>query len=37
VGATDYFFHYELPKIGAWLQVVERRDPTCATLPEEAF
>ncbi|VTU28045.1 Acyl-CoA dehydrogenase [Variovorax sp. PBL-H6] len=37
VGATDYFFHYELPKIGAWLQVVERRDPTCTALPEEAF
>ncbi|VTU32937.1 Acyl-CoA dehydrogenase [Variovorax sp. PBS-H4] len=37
VGATDYFFHYELPKIGAWLQVVERRDTTCAALPEEAF
>ncbi|OUM02921.1 acyl-CoA dehydrogenase [Variovorax sp. JS1663] len=37
VGAADYFFHYELPKIDAWLQVVERRDPTCAALPEEAF
>jgi hypothetical protein len=37
IGATDYFFHYELPKIGAWLQVVERRDPTCTALPEEAF
>jgi butyryl-CoA dehydrogenase len=37
LGATDYFFHYELPKIGAWLNVVERRDTTCATLPEEAF
>ncbi|PNG52468.1 MULTISPECIES: acyl-CoA dehydrogenase [unclassified Variovorax] len=37
VGAADYFFHYELPKIGAWLQVVERRDPTCTSLPEEAF
>lgn len=37
VGATDFFFHYELPKIGAWLNVVERRDPTCAALPEEAF
>ncbi|MDM0035515.1 acyl-CoA dehydrogenase [Variovorax sp. J22P271] len=37
LGAADFFFHYELPKIGAWLQVVERRDPTCATLPEEAF
>lgn len=37
IGATDYFFNYELPKIGAWLHVVERRDPTCAALPEEAF
>jgi butyryl-CoA dehydrogenase len=37
LGATDYFFHYELPKIGAWLQVVEQRDPTCTALPEEAF
>ncbi|MBT2324072.1 acyl-CoA dehydrogenase [Variovorax paradoxus] len=37
IGATDYFFNYELPKIGAWLQVVERRDLTCAALPEEAF
>ncbi|HYP69290.1 MAG TPA: acyl-CoA dehydrogenase [Variovorax sp.] len=37
VGATDYFFNYELPKIGAWLNVVERRDPTCVDMPEEAF
>ncbi|MBB3176442.1 acyl-CoA dehydrogenase [Variovorax sp. Sphag1AA] len=37
VGATDFFFNYELPKIGAWLNVVESRDPTCAALPEEAF
>jgi butyryl-CoA dehydrogenase len=37
VGAAAYFFHYELPKIGAWLEVVERRDPTCTQLPEEAF
>ncbi|HEY2256592.1 MAG TPA: acyl-CoA dehydrogenase [Variovorax sp.] len=37
IGATDFFFHYELPKIGAWLGVVERRDMTCADLPEEAF
>ena len=22
---------------GAWLRVVETRDPTCATMPEEAF
>ncbi|MDB5860626.1 MAG: acyl-CoA dehydrogenase protein, partial [Ramlibacter sp.] len=35
--AARYFFHYELPKIGAWLRVVETRDPTCATMPEEAF
>lgn len=37
VGAMTYFFHYELPKIGAWLQVVESRDPVCAELPEDAF
>ena len=36
-GATAYFFHYELPKIGAWLNVVESCDPVCAQLPEEAF
>jgi butyryl-CoA dehydrogenase len=35
--ATRFFFHYELPKIGAWLQVVERRDMTCAELPEDSF
>ncbi len=35
--ATRYFFHYELPKIGAWLAVVATRDPTCAEMPEEAF
>ncbi len=35
--ACRYFFRYELPKIGAWLQVVASRDPTCADLPEEAF
>jgi hypothetical protein len=35
--ATRYFFHYELPKIGAWLRVVSSRDPTCADMPEEAF
>lgn len=37
LAACRYFFHYELPKIGAWLQVVDSRDQTCATLPEEAF
>jgi alkylation response protein AidB-like acyl-CoA dehydrogenase len=35
--AQRYFFHYELPKIGAWLNVVVSRDPTCAAMPEEAF
>jgi len=37
MGALRYFYHYELPKIGAWLQVVTNRDQTCAELPEEAF
>ncbi len=36
-GATAYFYHYELPKIGAWLRVVAQRDRTCADLPESAF
>jgi butyryl-CoA dehydrogenase len=35
--AARYFFRYELPRIPAWLRVVETRDPTCATTPEEAF
>jgi len=35
--AAQYFFHYELPKLDAWLQVVSTRDMTCANLPEEAF
>nr|WP_315168662.1 acyl-CoA dehydrogenase [uncultured Limnohabitans sp.] len=35
--ACRYFFRFELPKIGAWLNVVKSRDPTCADLPEEAF
>lgn len=35
--AMRYFFHYELPRIPAWLRVVETRDPTCADMPEEAF
>ena len=37
LGATRYFYHYELPKISAWLQVVVSRDLTCANLPEDAF
>ncbi len=35
--ANRYFYHYELPKVGAWLKVVESRDMTCADLPQEAF
>jgi butyryl-CoA dehydrogenase len=35
--AARYFFRYELPKIDAWLKVVESRDMTCADFPEEAF
>ena len=35
--ACRYFYRYELPKIGAWLNVVSSRDPTCANLAEEAF
>ena len=37
MGAARYFFHYELPKIGAWLNVVNGCDMTCAELAEEAF
>ena len=37
IGAMQYFFRYELPKIGPWLRVVETRDDTCARLAEEAF
>ena len=37
LAAMRYFFHYELPKIAAWLNVVSSRDQTCAELPEEAF
>ena len=29
--------HYELPKIGAWLQVVQLRDLTCVDFPADAF
>jgi butyryl-CoA dehydrogenase len=35
--AARYFFHYELPKIDAWLKVVATRDLTCAQVPEDAF
>jgi butyryl-CoA dehydrogenase len=35
--ACQFFFLYELPKIGAWLNVVNSRDSTCAHTPEAAF
>ncbi len=37
LGAMQFFFNYELPKIDAWLNVVSNRDSTCADLPENAF
>jgi butyryl-CoA dehydrogenase len=33
----SYFFGYELPKIEAWLAVVEQRNPTCRDMREEWF
>jgi len=35
--ATAYLYRYELPKIGAWLQVVKTADLTCAQMGEEEF
>jgi alkylation response protein AidB-like acyl-CoA dehydrogenase len=35
--AMHYFFRYELPKIGAWLDVVAHRDPTCKDMKEAWF
>jgi butyryl-CoA dehydrogenase len=37
LSACQYFYRYELPKIGAWLNVVQTRDMTCADIPEESF
>ncbi len=37
LSAARYFYHYELPRIDAWLTVVAQRDMTCAEIPEEAF
>jgi Acetyl-CoA dehydrogenase C-terminal like len=35
--AMVYFYHYELPKIAAWLKVAANRDLTCASMVEEEF
>lgn len=37
MGAAQYFFAYELPKVKAWLSVVSSRDMTCANLSPDAF
>jgi alkylation response protein AidB-like acyl-CoA dehydrogenase len=35
--AQRFFFRYELPKVDAWLRVVETRDMTCANLAVNSF
>jgi butyryl-CoA dehydrogenase len=35
--AARYFFAYELPKIGAWLEVVARREPLCRDMQADWF
>ncbi|RTL41574.1 MAG: acyl-CoA dehydrogenase [Burkholderiales bacterium] len=35
--AARYFFAYELPKIGAWLDVVARREPLCREIQASYF
>ena len=35
--AGRYFFHYELPKISAWLKVVARCDSTCNDMADAWF
>ncbi|WP_420473620.1 acyl-CoA dehydrogenase [Noviherbaspirillum sp. ST9] len=37
LAAARYFFHYELPKIHAWLAVAARRDLTCHDLDERCL
>jgi alkylation response protein AidB-like acyl-CoA dehydrogenase len=37
LAACSYFFRYELPRIAAWLKVVETRDPTCRVMDEAWF
>ena len=37
LAAMRYFFHYELPKIDAWLAVVSARELTCANLAVDCF
>ena len=37
LAAATYFFHYELPRVPAWLGVVESRDSTCRSMASEWF
>ena len=37
LAACTYFFRYELPRVDAWLSVVESRDATCRTMSEAWF
>ena len=37
LSAARYFFRYELPRVPAWLQVVETRDDTCRNMNESWF
>ena len=37
LAACTFFFRHELPRIAAWLAVVETQDDTCLAMPEESF
>jgi len=37
LAACRYFFRHDLPKVAAWLRVVETRDDTCRTMHESWF
>ena len=37
LAACHYFFRYELPKVSAWLAVVETRDDTCRSMQDAWF
>ncbi|HEX3138972.1 MAG TPA: acyl-CoA dehydrogenase, partial [Rhizobacter sp.] len=37
LAAAHYFFRYELPRVPAWLKVVETRDDTCRRMNEAWF
>ncbi len=37
LAAARFFFRYELPRVPAWLKVVETRDDTCRTMNDAWF